>query len=92
MTPQEPIRSEVGIRELHNQLSKYVRYVANGGEVTVTMRGARVARLTPIDGPDPLEDLRRRGLVSEPVGSWSPRSHRPEPRASVADLVSEQRR
>jgi prevent-host-death family protein len=88
------LKPEVGVRELHDQLSRYVRHVAEGGEVVVTMRGRAVARLTPVDATDPLADLRARGLVEEPV--------RPKRRAkgrkrlpataSVSDLVDEQRR
>lgn len=37
------LKPEVGVRELRDQRSKYVRHVADGGEVVVTMR-ARPAR------------------------------------------------
>lgn len=81
------------MRELHNQLSRYVKHVAEGAEVVVTMRGRPVARLTPVAGDDPLADLRERGLVDEPQGEWQPRQgDRPRPGASVADLVAGQRR
>jgi prevent-host-death family protein len=91
MAPQR--KREVGVRELHDHLSKYVRYVAEGGEVLVTMRGRGVARLTPVEAVDPLADLRARGLVQAPLRDWAPRgSGRPVPSKSVADLVSEQRR
>jgi prevent-host-death family protein len=82
------------VRELHDQLSRYVRHAAEGGEVVVTMRGRRVARLSPLEIADPLADLRARGLVQEPA--------RPRQRARgrrrlasselVSDLVAEQRR
>ncbi|HYI80844.1 MAG TPA: type II toxin-antitoxin system prevent-host-death family antitoxin [Thermoleophilaceae bacterium] len=87
------LKSEVGVRELHNQLSRYVNHVAAGQEVVVTMRGKPVARLAPIDAPDPLADLRRRGLVQEPTADWQPRplKDRPRPTKPVAPLVSEQR-
>lgn len=93
MTPQR-LKVEVGIRELHDQLSRYVRHVREGGEVVVTMHGKAVARLTPIERPDPLADLRARGLVTEPT-----RPKRPiDPDAlvqasgSVSELVRDQRR
>ena len=90
---QKPLKTEVGIRELHNSLSKYVQHVATGKEVFVTMRGKRVARLAPVDDVDPLASLRERGLLREPTGfGWGPRrSGRPKPSRSVADIVSEQR-
>jgi prevent-host-death family protein len=87
------IKPEVGIRELHDQLSRYVRHAAGGGEVVVTMRGRRVARLAPLANEDPLDDLRARGLVADPQRTWRPRKRaRPRPSAPVSDLVAEQRR
>ena len=69
MTPHRdtPLRGEVGVRELHDQLSRYVRHAAEGGEVIVTMRGKPVARLTPLPSVDPFATLRARGLIQEPT-------------------------
>jgi antitoxin (DNA-binding transcriptional repressor) of toxin-antitoxin stability system len=95
MTPHDTeLKSEVGVRELHDQLSRYVRHAAEGGEVFVTMRGQRVARLSPLVLSDPLADLRARGLVREatkPKRKLEGRK-RLAPTASVSDLVAEQRR
>ena len=93
MTPQQQKREEVGVRELHDQLSRYLHVVADGAEIVVTMRGKPVAKLTPIAQPAPLDELRRLGLVADPS---HPRRRmqgreRPEPREPVAGLVSEQR-
>ncbi|HEX4804395.1 MAG TPA: type II toxin-antitoxin system prevent-host-death family antitoxin [Conexibacter sp.] len=99
MTPHRdaPLRREVGVRELHDQLSRYVRHAAEGGEVTVTMRGRPVARLAPLPSVDPLATLRARGLIREPT---RPKS-RPEDwelirlegsGPSLSDIVIEQRR
>jgi prevent-host-death family protein len=94
MTPHKPpLKREVGVRELHDQLSRYVQHAAAGGEVVVTMRGRRVARLAPASGDDALADLRARGLVQEPEREWIPQaSERASPTAPVSDLVAEQRR
>ena len=95
MTPQgSELKKAVGIRELHDQLSRYVRNAAEGGEVVVTMRGLPVARLLPIGSDDPLADLKKRGLVRESKQEWSPSAEtRPRARGgSVADLVRDQRR
>jgi antitoxin (DNA-binding transcriptional repressor) of toxin-antitoxin stability system len=61
----------VGLRELKNHLSDYVRQVRNGEEVLVTDRGAVVAELRPpgraaMTGalPAGLVDLAARGLVA----------------------------
>jgi prevent-host-death family protein len=85
---------EVGVRELHDQLSRYVHHAAQGGEVVVTMRGRRVARLSPVTDADPLTDLRARGLVREPTQPKRPSTERRLLRSlkSVSDLVAEQRR
>jgi len=94
MTPhRRALKREVGVRELHDQLSRYVRHAAEGGEVVVTIRGRRVARLAPVSEDDALADLRARGLVQEPLGEWHPRrSGRAASGALVSDLVAEQRR
>jgi prevent-host-death family protein len=88
------LKTEVGVRELHDQLSRYVRHAAEGGEVVVTMRGQRVARLSPLEVSDPLANLRARGLVQKPV--MPRRKARGRKRlaaaAPVSDLVDEQRR
>jgi prevent-host-death family protein len=91
---REPLKSEVGVRELHDRLSRYVQHVKDGGEVVVTMRGRRVARLVPVDEIDPLVDLRARGLVREPTAPRSRRTRRARLKAAapVSELVADQRR
>jgi prevent-host-death family protein len=94
MTPHKSSpKHEVGIRELHDQLSRYVHHAAQGGEVVVTMRGRRVARLSPVNAEDPLADLRARGLVREPTQPKRPSTgHRQlQSLEPVSDLVAEQR-
>ena len=60
----------VGIRELKNRLSQYIRLVRRGETVLVTDRGAVVAELRPpgegaIDRSNPMvEALLRRGNVT----------------------------
>ena len=90
----EELEVEVVVRELHDQLSRYLRHVGSGGDVVITMRGRRVARLSMVDGADPLADLRARGLVRDPHRSRQRASGRELLTAdgSVSDLVSEQRR
>lgn len=89
----DELKAEVGVRELHDQLSRYLRHVDSGGDVVVTMRGRRVARLSRVDD-DPLADLRIRGLVRDPSRPRQRVSGRELLTAdgSVSDLVSEQRR
>lgn len=93
MPPDEKLEPEVDVRELRDHLSGYVRH-AEGGEVVVTVRGRRAARLSAIGAVDPLAGLRVRGLVQEPERSKRPRSGsgRIKASGSVSDLVAEQRR
>jgi prevent-host-death family protein len=83
---------EVGVRELHDRLSEHLERVERGAEVVVTRRGQPIARISAVDGPDPLEDLLRRGLVTLPTRARSSRRARVNARGSVSDLVAEQRR
>lgn len=82
------------MRELHDQLSRYVRHAAEGGEVTVTMRGKPVARLTPLPSVDPLASLRARGLIREPTRPRTKIADLPRLRSPISgsDTVIEQRR
>ncbi len=88
------LKTEVGVRELHDQLSRYVKHAAEGGEIVVTMRGRRVARLAPLEQMDPLANLRARGLVRDPTQAKRQAESRAKLRstAPVSDLVAEQRR
>ena len=57
----------VGIRELKNRLSTYIRAVSSGETVLVTDRGQVVAELAPPQrsvGDAGLADLARRGLMT----------------------------
>ena len=84
---------DVGIRELRNRLSHYVRAVRAGGEVTVTDHGKAVARLVPLERRRPLERLIAEGLVT-PAPSVKARLARPRIKCAgmVSDLAAEQRR
>jgi prevent-host-death family protein len=86
-------RVEVGVRELKNNLSRYLDRVSDGIEIVVTERGRPVARLLRIDEPaDRLADLVAAGLVRPPRA----RARRlPRPIAAsgtVSELVADQRR
>jgi prevent-host-death family protein len=94
MATQSTAPSTVGVRDLHNRTSELIKQVSGGTELAVTVHGKRVARIVPIDENDPLEDLRRRGMIREPT---SRKRSVPEPiklegGAIVSDLAAEQRR
>ena len=85
---------EVGIRELKNQLSKYIERVKAGEEVIVTDRGRPVARLSAPDAADDrLSSLVAAGIVQAP-GNRKRRvpNKRIKPNGDVSSLVAEQRR
>jgi prevent-host-death family protein len=81
------------VRELKNQLSRYLGRVRDGEEVIVTDHGRPIARLVAVDASsDRLNDLVRAGLVRP---ARSPRSPLPRPVRSsgiVSDAVADQRR
>ncbi len=81
------------MRELHDQLSRYLHHVSSGAEAIVTVRGRGVARLSGIGTTDALTDLRARGLVLDPRETRHRMTGgaRLESGDSVSDLVSEQR-
>lgn len=85
--------SAVGVRLLHNRTSEIIKQVAEGRSIDVTLRGRIVARLVPVESADPFVDLRRRGLIVDPVGSgWMPDPDSPRPSQPVSELISEMRR
>jgi prevent-host-death family protein len=62
-------RARVGVRELRQNLSVYLRRVATGEVLEVTERGRPVAVLAPLPGgATPLGRLVAAGRVRAPVG------------------------
>src|SRR5579864_8161600 len=97
----------VGIRELKDRLSEYVRRARQGESVLVTDRGEPVARLCP---PDPTDaehahlppgwiDLARRGKMRLPLKAHRPGDRTAHPRmpralskgVSALDLLDQDR-
>ncbi|MCB0978815.1 MAG: type II toxin-antitoxin system prevent-host-death family antitoxin [Acidimicrobiales bacterium] len=87
-------RVEVGVRDLKNQLSRYLDRVQQGEEVIVTERGRPVARISALDrSDDRLAALVASGVVRPPRSTSRRRPvRRIEPRGPVSELVAEQRR
>ncbi len=88
---------KVGVRELRDNLSRYLdRVHTSGEEIVVTEHGRAVAKVVPID-PSPrqssLDRLIAEGLASAPVrAKRSLPTRRIEASGSVSELVAEQRR
>jgi prevent-host-death family protein len=86
----------VGVRDLKNRLSEFLRRVADGERITVTDRGRPIAVLGP---PDPAPDdqgitrMVREGLAAwgggKPKGAARPIRLRGKP---ISDTIREDRR
>jgi len=88
--------SHVGVRELKNQLSRYLKRVQEGEEIVVTDHGRSVAKIVPAKSSAlrrRLEPLLREGAVRWAGGKPHGASRRPVIRqGSLADMVVEDRR
>ncbi len=82
------------MRDLKNNLSRYLDRVQDGEEVIVTDRGKPVARLLALDhATNRLAELIAAGAVRPPTRTTRHRpSRRIRAKGSVSDLVAEQRR
>ena len=88
--------ASVGIRELKNRLSEFLRRVADGERVTVTDRGRPIAVIVPPDGRP--EDEQLLSMVRSGLAKWrggkprlpkQPVKIRGKP---ISDTVTEERR
>ena len=79
--------NRVGVRELRQNLSRYLRRVAAGEQLEVTERGKPVAILAPIaDDSSPLQRLVASGIVRAAEGDLL---DLPPPRGPVTTRASE---
>ena len=58
----------IGVRELRQRASEYLRRVEAGRALEITARGRPVALLVPLRGAGHVERLVRRGRVIPPTG------------------------
>lgn len=86
-------RIEVGVRDLKNNLSRYLDQVEAGVEIVVTDRGRPIARLNGManEPNDKLAALIEAGLVRPPTSKVRQRPVPLRTSGSVSDLVAEQR-
>jgi prevent-host-death family protein len=83
---------EVGVRELRNNLSRYLDRVRGGEEVIVTDRGHAIARVLPLGTERVLDRLIAEGVVTP---AQRPKRGAGKPirsEGTVSDLVADQRR
>lgn len=85
---------EVGVRQLRDELRRWLDAVRHGDEVVVTERGRPIARIIGVASPPPLERLIAAGIVTPADRPRKPsRAHRKvSSKGSVSELVPEQRR
>ena len=84
--------SEVGIRELRADLSRWLKRVRDGEEVLVTERGNPVARIVPVTGHRRLDELIAQGRVTPAKRPWTgPHPPRISIDGKLSDIVREQR-
>jgi prevent-host-death family protein len=85
----------VGVRELRQNLSRYLALVKEGESLAVTERGREVARLTPSGPPDsPLARLAAERAATVPSGdllSIGPPGGRPAAGPPSRDVLEQQR-
>ncbi|MFA5774658.1 MAG: type II toxin-antitoxin system prevent-host-death family antitoxin [Ilumatobacteraceae bacterium] len=86
-------RIEVGIRELKNQLSRYVDEAMAGTEIIVTEHGKPVARLSALTEVDTrLQKLIDSGAIRPALKPKSSRTRgRIRTKSPISELVSKQR-
>jgi len=83
--------TEVGVRELRNNLSRYLERIQQGEEVVVTDRGRAIARVLPVTGERTIDRLVREGKVTPATSRERTLPKRVVARGPVSDLVREQR-
>ncbi|MGO9320766.1 MAG: type II toxin-antitoxin system Phd/YefM family antitoxin [Solirubrobacteraceae bacterium] len=99
-TRTTPAAKTVGVRELRQNLSRYLERVKDGETLTVTERGHEVARLVP-SGPDIdpyyLKLAEKygatipKGNLVETIANLPPRS-KPAPAGTTDAILAEERR
>jgi prevent-host-death family protein len=90
---------ETGIRDLRNNLSRYIRRVEAGGRVSVTDHGRVVAEIVPPTGSPKagrsrFQELVATGLIRPPLEAGDPLEDWPDirlPAGTAAALIDEDR-
>lgn len=91
---------EAGIRELKNNLSRYIRRIEAGERISITAHGRVVAELVPPGagasraGRSRLADLVATGVVRPPVERGDPLEHWPDirlPAGTAKSLIDSDR-
>lgn len=86
--------TEVGVRELKNSLSRYLRRVREGETLVVTDRGVPVARMIPAGVPHQIAKLMAEGRITWSGKKFVPPRKVPRPGTgpSLSEYIAEDRR
>lgn len=82
---------DVGVRELKQQLSKYVERAAAGETITVTDRGVPKAVLGPVPGAVQLAEGIAQGWIQPAKGRRLGKARPAKSRRRIADVLDEDR-
>jgi antitoxin (DNA-binding transcriptional repressor) of toxin-antitoxin stability system len=91
---------DTGIRQLKDNLSRYIRRIEAGERISVTAHGRVVAEIVPpgrggrTTPPGPWDELIAAGILHPPVESGDPFEDWPDlrlPRGTAADLIDSDR-
>lgn len=83
---------KVGVRELRNNLSRYLDKVRDGEQLVITDRGRPIARILPAESDRTLDRLITEGLVTPAIRPKRPSVPPVKASETVSDLVPDQRR
>jgi len=92
--------ASTGIRELKNNLSRYVRRIEAGERIAITAHGRVVAELVPPGtagrsrGPSRFDELVAAGVIRPPLESGDPTEDWPDirlPSGTAAELIDADR-
>lgn len=91
--------TSAGIRELKDNLSRYIRRIEAGERIAITAHGRVVAELVPPgsgtrQGSRPFEDLLASGIIRPPLEPGDPADEWPEirlPAGTAAELIDADR-
>jgi prevent-host-death family protein len=93
------VMTSVGIRELRDNLSRYIRRIEAGERIAITAHGRVVAELVPLGGrirgtPNRFDELVATGVIRPPLETGDPMEDSPDiglPAGTVAELIGADR-
>ena len=79
--------TSIGVRELRQRASSYLRRVEAGETIEITDRGRPVALLSPIPHPSTLERLRASGDLAPATAENLPEPVEPRPGSDAPSVI-----